>query len=147
MNDMKQYISKSAVGKDREIKKGKERNDSSFSNRRKTALQDSKTVELGGIIYKPVPAKTNDKICKDCHFFLDNGNCTLEECPCGDGLTILERTTADEVKKVEVKEVNLEKEIGLIKGDYEQVDVAWNNDFDFIARRFFELGVKAQKGE
>ncbi len=90
---MKQYISKSAVGKDREIKKGKARNDSSFSNRRKTALQDSKTVELGGIIYKPVPAKTNDKICKDCHYFLDNGRCTLEECPCGDGLTILERVT------------------------------------------------------
>lgn len=48
---------------------------------------------------------------------------------------------------IEVKDVNLEKEIELIKGDYEQVDVAWNNDFDFIARHFFELGLKAQKGE
>ena len=49
---------------------------------------------------------------------------------------------------LEVKEVDLEKEIKLIKGDYEQVDVAWNNDFDFIARHFFELGLKAaQKGE
>ena len=48
---------------------------------------------------------------------------------------------------LEVKEVDLEKEIELIKGDYEQVDVAWNNDFDFIARHFFELGLKTQKGE
>lgn len=46
----------------------------------------------------------------------------------------------------EVKEVDLEKEIELVKGDYEQVDVAWNNDFDFIAKHFFELGLKA-KGE
>lgn len=45
-----------------------------------------------------------------------------------------------------VKEVDLEKEIELVKGDYEQVDVAWNNDFDFIARHFYELGLKA-KGE
>ena len=48
---------------------------------------------------------------------------------------------------LEVKEVDLEKEIELVKGDYEQVDVAWNNDFDFIAEYFFELGLKAQKGE
>ena len=49
--------------------------------------------------------------------------------------------------KRNTKEVDLEKEIELIKGDYKQVDVAWNNDFDYIARHFFELGVKAQKGE
>lgn len=48
---------------------------------------------------------------------------------------------------LEVKEVDLEKEIELVKGDYEQVDVAWNNDFDFIAEHFFELGLKTQKGE
>lgn len=47
---------------------------------------------------------------------------------------------------LEVKDVDLEKEIELVKGDYEQVDVAWNNDFDYIARHFFELGLKA-KGE
>lgn len=46
---------------------------------------------------------------------------------------------------LEVKEVDLEKEIALVKGDYEQVDVAWNNDFDFIARHFFELGLKAKE--
>lgn len=51
------------------------------------------------------------------------------------------------IDTLEVKEVDLEKEIELVKGDYEQVDVAWNNDFDFIARHFFELGLKAQKGE
>ena len=48
---------------------------------------------------------------------------------------------------LEVKEVDLEKEIELIKGDYEQVEVAWNNDFDFIARHFYELGLNAPKGE
>ena len=49
---------------------------------------------------------------------------------------------------LEVKEVDLEKEIELVKGDYEQVDVAWNNDFDFIARHFFELGMQqSKKGE
>lgn len=42
----------------------------------------------------------------------------------------------------EVKEVDLENEIELVKGDYEQVDVAWNNDFDYIARHFYELGLK-----
>lgn len=49
------------------------------------------------------------------------------------------------IDTLEMKEVDLEKEIELIKGDYEQVDVAWNNDFDFIAKHFFELGLKAQK--
>lgn len=48
------------------------------------------------------------------------------------------------ISSLEVKDVDLEKEIALVKGDYEQVDVAWNNDFDFIARHFFELGLKAQ---
>ena len=44
--------------------------------------------------------------------------------------------------------MDLEKEIELVKGDYEQVDVAWNNDFDFIARHFFELGMQqSKKGE
>lgn len=51
------------------------------------------------------------------------------------------------VANLEAKEVDLEKEIELVKGDYEQVDVVWNNDFDFIAKHFFELGLKAQKGE
>lgn len=41
-------------------------------------------------------------------------------------------------------EDDLEKEIELVKGDYEQVDVAWNNDFDFIARHFYELGLKTK---
>lgn len=49
-------------------------------------------------------------------------------------------------ENLKMKEVDLEEEIELIKGDYEQVDVAWNNDFDFIARHFYELGIKA-KGE
>ena len=57
------------------------------------------------------------------------------------------QTILDIINALEVKEVDLEKEIELVKGDYEQVDVAWNNDFDFIAEHFFELGLKAQKGE
>lgn len=44
---------------------------------------------------------------------------------------------------IEVKDTDLEKEIELVKGDYEQVDIAWNNDFDFIARHFYELGLNA----
>ena len=49
---------------------------------------------------------------------------------------------------LKVEEVDLDKEIELVKGDYEQVDVAWNNDFDFIAKHFFELGIqKAKKGD
>ena len=48
-------------------------------------------------------------------------------------------------ENLEVKEVDLEKEIEMLKGDYEQVDVAWNNDFDFIARHFFELGLNSKK--
>lgn len=51
------------------------------------------------------------------------------------------------IDTLEAKEVDLTKEIELVKGDYEQVEVAWNNDFNFIAKHFFELGIKAQKGE
>ena len=36
----------------------------------------------------------------------------------------------------------LEKEIQLVKGDYEQVGVAWNNDFNYIAEHFFRHGLK-----
>lgn len=46
------------------------------------------------------------------------------------------------IDSIEAKEVDLEKEIDLVKGDYAQVDVAWNKDFDFIARHFFELGMR-----
>lgn len=38
-------------------------------------------IKLNGIKYKPVPAKTDDKICKDCDYFLDNGICDFEVCP------------------------------------------------------------------
>lgn len=48
---------------------------------------------------------------------------------------------------LKVKEMDLEKEIEFVKGDYAQVDVAWNKDFDFIAKHFFEFGLRAQKGE
>ena len=50
-----------------------------------------KIIELNGIKYKEIQAKTNDKICKDCAYFLNNGHCTLDECPCEDDDNILER--------------------------------------------------------
>lgn len=40
-----------------------------------------KTFKLNGTEYRAVKAKTNDKICKDCHYFLDNGYCDLDVCP------------------------------------------------------------------
>jgi uncharacterized protein YbaR (Trm112 family) len=49
----------------------------------------------------------------------------------------------DFINTLEVKEVDLNEEIELVKGDYEQVDVAWNNDFDYIAKHFFELGLRS----
>jgi uncharacterized protein YbaR (Trm112 family) len=49
----------------------------------------------------------------------------------------------DFIDTLEVKEVDLNEEIELVKGDYEQVDVAWNNDFDYIAKHFFELGLRS----
>lgn len=52
-----------------------------------------KTFKLNGTEYRAVKAKTNDKICKDCHYFLDNGACDLDVCP-AEGLgedLILER--------------------------------------------------------
>ena len=52
-----------------------------------------KTFKLNGTEYRAVKAKTSDKICKDCHYFLDNGACDLDVCP-AEGLgedLILER--------------------------------------------------------
>jgi hypothetical protein len=51
----------------------------------------SKIIELNGIKYKEIPAKTNDKICKTCDYFWDNGKCDLDECPCEGVNTILQR--------------------------------------------------------
>lgn len=48
-------------------------------------------INLNGIDYIEVPAKTNDKICKDCDYFLNNGKCTLDECPCKNDYGILEQ--------------------------------------------------------
>lgn len=70
-----------------------------------------------------------------------------QQCPWEDGYYCGLYKAEGIIDTIEVKEVDLEKEIELIKGDYAQVDVAWNKDFDFIAKHFFELGLKAQKGE
>jgi len=37
---------------------------------------------------------------------------------------------------------DLEEEIRMVAGDFEQVRVSWNSDFDFIARHFAEWGKK-----
>lgn len=70
-----------------------------------------------------------------------------QQCPWEDGYYCGLYKAEGIIDTIEVKEVDLEKEIELIKGDYAQVDVAWNKDFDFIAKHFFELGLKAYKGE
>lgn len=43
------------------------------------------------------------------------------------------------INTLEVKEVDLEKEIEFLKEYYKEGNVEWNGDFDFIARHFFEL--------
>ena len=48
-------------------------------------------INLNGIDYIEIPAKTNDKICKDCEYFLDNRKCLLDECPCKNDDGILKR--------------------------------------------------------
>lgn len=53
--------------------------------------QETKFIEINGIRYKEVPAKTDDKICKECDYFLDNGSCNLDDCPCTCDGNILER--------------------------------------------------------
>lgn len=67
----------------------------------KEQKQQKKIIEINGIRYKEVPAKTNDKICKDCDYFLDNGSCNLDDCPCTCMDNILER----------IPEVDLEGEL------------------------------------
>lgn len=53
--------------------------------------EQSEIIELNGRRYRTIQAKTNDKICKECDYFLDNGVCNLNECPCADINTILQR--------------------------------------------------------
>lgn len=48
-------------------------------------------INLNGIDYIEIPAKANDKICKDCEYFLDNRKCLLDECPCKNDDGILKR--------------------------------------------------------
>lgn len=72
---------------------------------------------------------------------VENGNITISEA-CNTGKYTALESFRRFIDTIKVEEVDLEKEIELVKGDYEQVDVAWNNDFDFIARHFYELGLK-----
>ena len=106
--------------------------------------QSERVIDIDGIKYKEVPAKTNDKICKDCDYFLDNGKCILEDCPCSEDDNILER----------VKEVDIEKEIeehaenmphGEFTHDSECVEHEEWAKSEF--RHFYELGLSARKEE
>ena len=72
---------------------------------------------------------------------VENCNITISEA-CNTGKYTALESFRRFIDTLKVEEVDLEKEIELVKGDYEQVDVEWNNDFDFIARHFFELGLK-----
>lgn len=101
--------------------------------------QPKKYIELNGIKYREVSAKTNDKICKDCDYFLDNGTCELVDCPCIDDNTILERLN-------EQPEVDLEKYIeneinhhglSLYEASYGTFSAS---QIDRIIRDAFELG-------
>ena len=81
------------------------------------------------------------------NIFSDTTNKYNEDYKCGyeDALESVRKFIGTlEVKEVGEPSNDLEEEIELVKGDYEQVDVAWNNDFDFIARHFYELGLKEQ---
>lgn len=60
--------------------------------------QETQFIEINGIRYKEVPAKTNDKICKYCDYFLDNGSCNFDDCPCTCDDNILERIQQEQPK-------------------------------------------------
>lgn len=105
--------------------------------------QPNNIIELGGRKYREVPAKTNDKICKDCDYFLDNGVCTLEECPCTGDNTILEKIQQEQ------PEVDLEKEID----NYFNTIQAWQiqeapfTTMEKCARHFYKLRFNTRKEE
>ena len=112
----------------------------------KSFKQSEGVIDINGIKYKEVPAKTNDKICKDCDYFLDNGVCTLDDCPCSED-NILERVK-------EQPEVDIEKEIeehaenmphGEFTHDSECVEHEEWAKSEF--RHFYELGLSARKEE
>jgi hypothetical protein len=51
------------------------------------------------------------------------------------------------VDTLEVKEVNLDKEIDLVEDKYHGFESSSRADIINIAKHFFELGLKAQKGK
>lgn len=72
-----------------------------------------------------------------------------------DGLIFaLEDLRDDFINTLELKEVDLEKKIKEIQRKYKTIDEyedypshIYSNDIEWIAKHFFELGLKAQKGE
>ena len=94
--------------------------------------QSDKTINLKGINYREIPAKTNDKICKDCDYFLDNGICDLDEgCPCEEN-SILERVEQEQ------PEVDIKKELHAYICSDEYINAREDGSL-LIASHFFEL--------
>lgn len=112
----------------------------------KSLQQSERVININGVKYKEVPAKTNDKICKDCDYFLDNGKCTLEDCPCSDD-NILEKVK-------EQSEVDIEKEIeehafNMPHGEFTHASECEEHE-EWAKREFryfYELGLNARKEE
>jgi len=66
----------------------------------------NKVITFNGIEYKEVPFKSDDKVCKDCDYFFDNGKCCLEVCPAGEDM-ILKRVKSPTKLQIEAKAAEL----------------------------------------
>lgn len=105
-------------------------------------LQQEQSININTLTWKDI--NDLERIINNVHYEFRAG---IGEKSFGE--EVLERFLEEKGEDVqqEQPEVDLENEIELLKGDYEQVSVEWNNDFDYIARHFFELGLKAGKEE
>lgn len=108
-----------------------------------------KTFKLNGTEYRAVKAKTNDKICKDCHYFLDNGYCDLDVCPAeslGEDL-ILERISkrGDILSKEEMSEPNAVQDLAEAVSARIAAEKAIEEENEGHLRRLKELNRKLEE--
>ena len=88
-----------------------------------------------------------DALVAEIESLLDKGKHHEEyDCAYRDGNNGALYALKGKVNSLEVKEVNLEKEIEKCLKQYHMLAVG-KKDFTAIAKHFFELGLKAQKGE